>query len=63
MYTAKKPKIEIESQECITGTHQCGPCAFNTTCQLSTQLSCNEPSPSDWNEPSLADTYRQLRFD
>lgn len=53
---------QIESDGCITGTNQCGPCPFNTTCTLSTQLSVNEPSPSDWNNPFLSDTYRELQF-
>lgn len=35
---------------CITETHQCGPCAFNTICSQSIKTMQAEPSPSDWAE-------------
>lgn len=49
---------------CITNTHQCGPCPYNRTCSESTQLSVQEPSPSNWADPDcLPSIERQMRYE
>lgn len=47
---------------CITQTHQCGACCFNTECNASTIAMQSEPSPSDWQDGTLPSLLIPLNF-